>query len=112
MWTQKEDLMFDENNLNETIRYCRTHNAILREDTDSEIEEKFWARVFEATAGGLKTSNLLSLEGKMEPIYNAWFIIDPAPRGYYPIEGDLSPGSHVINFFVRLGRKPALEAVR
>ena len=110
MWVRKDDLMYDKNNLKETIRYCQTHNAIFRGRNESDIEEDFWNRVLE-TAEGMRTVNLLPLEGKFEPIYNAWFIVDAAQKGYYPIEGDTSPGSHVINFLYALEETQLLKSL-
>jgi len=111
MLARKDDLMYDKNNLKETIRYCRTHNGVLQARDELEVEEKFWKQVLKIT-GGMQTENLLPREGMIEPIYNAWLIIDAAPKGHYLIENDDSKGcSHMINFFVRLGRKPVLEVV-
>jgi hypothetical protein len=45
----------------------------------------------------------------MEPIYNAWFVIDLASEEFQvPIDIWQRPASHMISFFVRMGRRPAI----
>lgn len=109
MWGCKEDLIYDKANLAETIRYCKAHNVILRDLAVEDVEKAFWEQLAKKT-GGFGSASLISLQGQMEPVFNAWFFIDPL-IGSYPIEDGAVPGSHVVNFFVRMGRKPAMEIV-
>lgn len=102
------DLMYEEENLEETIRYCRARNRLLRDLELAEIEKKFWHGI-EMTVGELVTDNLLKSQGRMEPIYNAWFVIDQASEEFQvPMDIWQRPASHMINFFVRMGRRPAI----
>ena len=97
LWVRKEDLLYDQDNLRKIIRYCMAHNPILRDRTVEGLEQEFWTRVTETTRG-FRTSNLIPLEGHPEPVFNAWFVVNAAQKGYYPIEGETTPGSHVIHF--------------
>lgn len=100
------DLMYDENNLDETIAYCKTHNAIFRDRPDAEIFDEVFKRVAQKTSG-LATANLDEHAGIMDSALNAFFVVDSYDsRLKVPIEVGVERGTHVVNFFVRLGRKP------
>ena len=94
IFVRKEDITCYKTNLMETIRYCKNHNVILVNKSDEEIEDMFWENIRIIT-GSFQSADLTSIEKQFNPVFNAWFMVDPVS-----IEG----GSHVINFFVRLGR--------
>jgi hypothetical protein len=109
MWGYKQDLVYDKANLAETIRYCKAHNVLLRDLTVEDVETAFWEQIAKKT-GGFGSASLILLQGQMEPVFNAWFYIDRL-LGSHPINSDAVPGTHVVNFFVRMGRKPAMGIV-
>lgn len=112
MWSAIDDLMFERENLRETIRYCQAHNHIIRDLAQDEIEKRFW-HLIRSTLGTLNTASAVPFENRMEPVYNAWFVIDPTPKGLVvPMEGTDLPRPHMVNFFVRMGRLPAIERVK
>lgn len=111
MWLQNNKLMYDDLNLNETVRYCRTHNRVLRDLSDSDIKDRFFGCIMSAAGGALESSGLQTLVGKLEPVYNAWFLIDPAPTAHLKSLPEENTASHFVHFYVRMGRLPALDAV-
>lgn len=56
----------------------------------------------------MRTASLNQHAGIMEVAFNAFYVIDTfdAKRATVPMESGVTPGTHNINFFVRLGRKP------
>jgi hypothetical protein len=110
MLAHKEDLMYDIVNIAETIRYCKAHNIILRDKSDTEVFEEFFVRVSNTTKG-FREANLAPFEGEMNHLFNAFYVIDRLGEGHFPTENGKPPGSHLVNFFVRLGRRPALTEV-
>ncbi|MEJ7805447.1 MAG: hypothetical protein WKG03_05950 [Telluria sp.] len=105
---RKEDLMYDLENMKETIRYCRAYNIILKDKDDEQIAEEFLIRVKDTT-GGFKASHLETHEGEMGHAFNAFFVIDRMSPGHIPTEDGLPPAAYTVNFFVRPGRKPLDE---
>ena len=101
--------MYEKENLQETIRYCRAHNRILRDLDAEEITRRIWS-IVEETVGGLFEEDLVKFGSQMMPVFNAWFVIDRTPDGLQvPLEERGERVSHMINFFVRLGRRPAIS---
>jgi hypothetical protein len=109
MWSVIGELMYEIANLQETIRYCRSYNRILRDLAPDEIESRFWNSV-EETVGSFRGQNLFMFEDRMIPVFNAWFVVNLIPDELQvPLEEGCARTSHMINFFVRMGRQPAMS---
>ena len=107
MYKKIGDLMYQKENLEETIRYCKAHNAIIQNTSENELVHEFLKRV-EENSGGLTSDDLNNNLATMNVAFNSFYIIDPYfPKlQTLPLEEGEKLGTHVINFFVRLGRKP------
>lgn len=110
MWKRIGDLMYEEKNLQETIAYCKAHNSVIHDADDKALTDEFFKRVARRT-GGFTSIELAPHVGSMDTAFNAFFVIDPfdKQRASVPMEQGAEPGTHVINFFVRMGRKPVAE---
>jgi len=106
MWKKIGDLMYEERNLQETIAYCKAHNSVIHDTDDEALTDEFFKRVLKRT-GGFNSIDLDPHVGSMDTAFNAFFVIDPfdSKRASVPMEKGVEPGTHVINFFVRMGRK-------
>lgn len=102
------DLMYEQENLINTVRHCKLYNSMIRDIPEQQLVEMFLERV-KALASGFESDHLVQHVGSMHPAFNSFFVIDPAAPGNYPTQPGVEAGSHVVNFFVRLGRKPALR---
>lgn len=103
-WQDKEDVGFQAENLYETIEYCKAHNAVIVDKSHEEVENLFW-KIVKEKVGPLTSENLDKKCDDMEPVYNAWFIVQRT-LGPFPDSQNLTRKNHTISFFVRLGREP------
>jgi len=111
MYQKIGDLMYQVENVEATLAYCSDHNVVLQNYPAGSLKDEFFKRVMER-AGGLGTDELSTMEGKMETAFNAFYVIDllDAANANLPMAPGVTHGSHVINFFVRLGRQPVQKA--
>lgn len=107
MYKKIGDLMYENENLEETVQFCKVRNAIIFDTPDDKLVNKFLQQV-EENSGGLTSSDLDKHVGTMRVAYNSYYVIDPFIPNQLtlPMEPGIEPGTHVINFFVRMGRKP------
>lgn len=112
MYQEKGDLNYQVENLVETLRYCRPRNGFLINKNNAEIADLLWDAVRE-TVGNLTAPNLDRAAGQMHQALNAFFVVDRLDQNLaIPLARVAQRQSHVINFFVRPGRKPALMSVQ
>ncbi len=112
MYQEKGDLNYQVENLVETLRYCRPRNGFLINKSNAEIADLLWDAVRE-TVGDLAAPNLDRAAGQMHQALNAFFVVDRLDQNLaIPLAKLAQRQSHVINFFVRPGRKPALTSVK
>lgn len=96
-------LVYDAENFAKTLRWLKAHNAIFQQRDDEFVTDFIWRKVQEridAAGGQDKSTTLESGLGIF------WHLGDAHHVGY-PIDGP----AYMINFFVRLGRDPALQLV-
>lgn len=107
MYKKIGDLMYQKKNLEETVQFCKARNTIISGTSEDELVKEFLQEV-EKKSGGLATSDLDKHVGTMNVAFNSFYVIDPffPNQQTLPMEPGVEPGTHVINFFVRLGRKP------
>ena len=111
MYQEKGDLNYQVENRGETLRYCRPRNGFLINKSNAEIADLLWDAVRE-TVGDLAAPNLDRAAGQMHQALNAFFVIDRLDQNLaIPLAKLAQCQSHVVNFFVRPGRKPALTSV-
>lgn len=112
MWDVVGDLMFEKENFSKTIQYCKHHNHFIRNNSAAEIERMFWGKLVDHV-GTFTTGELVKVEEQMIPIFNACFVISVTPKGAtFPMVGEKKPQQHMITFFVRLGRDPAVDLIK
>jgi hypothetical protein len=111
MYDKIGDLMYQVENLEATITYCRDHNPVLQGYPAGSLKDEFFKRVAEH-AEEFKTDKLALREGQMDTAFNAFYVIDrfDQRRASVPTVAGVTHGSHVINFFVRPGREPVQQA--
>jgi hypothetical protein len=111
MYDKIGDLMYQVENIEATLTYCRDHNVILQDYPADSLKDEFFKRVMER-AGELKTDKLVKIEGQMETAFNAFYVIDSFNplSASVPMVPGVTYGTHVINFLVRLGRQPVQQA--
>ncbi|MBA3487735.1 MAG: hypothetical protein H0T88_11210 [Lysobacter sp.] len=103
----RDGVLLDRHNVAATAKHCWVHNRVLQ------------ARAtVEAAAETLIAETLQQIEqgwvaGQLFPVYNAWCVVDvPTPGTTGMIGGvNLSDARLHANFFVRLGRPPALRGI-
>ncbi len=112
MYQEKGDLNYQVENLVETLRYCRPRNGFLINKSNAEIADLLWDALREVV-GDLTAPNLDLVAGQMHQALNAFFVVDRLDQNLaIPLAKLVRRQSHVINFFVRPGRKPALTSVK
>lgn len=99
---RKQDLMYSSQNLDETVTYCKYHNPQLLHRNTEALHDDFWSEI-SRKVGGLYSHQLEGQTGRLLLAYNAWFVIDTYTPQFHEREW---AGPYMINFFVRLGRRP------
>ncbi|MGH8104851.1 MAG: hypothetical protein ACREO1_16265 [Arenimonas sp.] len=101
----RDEVMFDIHNVQDTAKHCWTRNRYLQGNAS-----------YEAAAETLMVEVLKRIEQGITPgefffIFNAWCVVDAITPGTIGIVADVSFADirWQANFFVRLGRSPALQ---
>ena len=100
-------LLVDADNLRETIRWIRTHNVAMQQFSDEEVESQLWVELVSKT-GGSSSAHFTAIEGQMIGALAGFWIVDNAHKFGHPRCG----ASHIVNFFIRPGRAPALNVAK
>ncbi len=102
-----EKVLFDTENLFQTAKHSKTRNRLHSQDDIEVIEQKLIDKVLATVNSGSYQS------GSIEMAYDAFFVIDKISEGtLFNTEPTASnPPEHQVNFFVRLGRAPAISIV-
>ncbi len=102
-----EKVLFDTENLFQTAKHSKTRNRFNSQDDIEVIEQKLIDKVLDTVETGSFQS------GSMEMAFDAFFVIDKIPEGtLFNTEPTASnPPEYQANFFVRLGRAPAMGVV-
>lgn len=102
----RDEVLFDNHNVQDTAHYCWTHNRYLQGIATLETAaDKLIVEVLKRIQQGSVTS------AELFPIFDAWCVVDAVPPGTDGIVADVSYADirWQTNFFVRLGRSPALQ---
>lgn len=108
-----DDVMFEVGNLEETADYCAKYNDILRGLASTSSPAVVLLDKVKQNTGGFTTAQLnahlkkLVHLGELERAYNAWYTIEPfyPKQQSIPLPPGVLPGTHTVNFFVRMGRE-------
>lgn len=105
--------MVEVGNLEETADYCVRFNDVLRAAASDRTPAEALLEKVKQRTGGFTTAQLdayikkLGHLGELELAYNAFFTIEPYSERHQeiPLPEGVSPGTHTVAFFVRMGRE-------
>lgn len=102
-----DGVLIDEENVERTVEYSRTHNRFNRDASSAEVRERLMQEAFKELHGPSFQP------GHMVQAYDAWFVIDEFPKGtlFNAEPAQSNPPRYELNFFVRLGRQPNMSAI-
>ena len=102
----REEVLFDCHNVQDTAKHCWTRNRYLQGNATLEAAaETLMVEVLKRIQQGSITP------AELFPIFNAWCVVDAIPVGTIGMVAGVSFADirWQANFFVRLGRSPALN---
>lgn len=105
----RDGVLFDNHNVQDTAAHCWARNLVLqgRAATANAAAEKLIAEALQEVQQGITS-------GQMFQVYNAWCVVDavtPGTKGMIAGVPFPAEARWEANFFVRLGRSPALREV-